>query len=84
MNTKLQEEVRKLLHPLMMCSVSERYALLYQTEIGRRWLSSLDLQGSTMNVANSVISNLMRSGEVELGKFVEEIRKLPRPEWYKG
>jgi hypothetical protein len=80
-DNKWQDEVRELLKPLMMCSVEQRYQFFLTTNFGRSNISSLDLQGSILNVGNSVIDILRRTEKVV--DFLNEFRKIPVPEWYK-
>lgn len=81
MDNKWQDEIRSVLKPLLMCSVEQRYQLFLLTKFGKANISSIDMQGSIGNVTNSIVGILMRMGNV--GEFMEEFRKLPKPEWYK-
>lgn len=81
MEESQKRRLQKILLPLLLCSVEQRYALLYTTSFGRQNISVLDLQGAAVNAIYSIFDLLQREGGVD--KFLGEIEKLPRPEWYK-
>ncbi len=77
-----QDEVKKVLRPLLMCSVEQRYQLFMSTEFGKKVVDYLDLQGSVRNVMENVIKFLSKVTDSEK-EFLAEFSKLPKPEWYK-
>lgn len=73
--------LQKVLLPLLMCSVEQRYALFYGTKTGKKFISLVNFEGSLVDVFGRIVIQLDRFGGV--GQFLEEFEKLPLPEWYK-
>ena len=76
-----KEELLEVLRPLMMCSTEERYKLLMQTSFGKKFIDSLSLQNSILEVKTSIVDILMRIGGEQ--EFLKELRMFPVPEWYR-
>ncbi len=76
-----QEELLELLRPLMMCSTEDRYKILLQTNFGKKYIDSFNLQNSILEVKIGIADILMRIGGEQ--DFLEELKKFPIPEWYK-
>ncbi len=81
MDESQKKRVRKVLTPLLMCSVAQRYELFYLSKTGNRFVSQLNFEGSIFEVIDRVVVALERFGRV--GEFLNEFEKFPKHEWYK-
>lgn len=81
MDEKTKERIRKVLTPLLLCSVENRYMLFYSSQLGKGMTLSLNFEGSVNDVLMRVMSHFDRFGGVDL--FIKEFEKIPKPNWYK-
>jgi hypothetical protein len=83
MADELYSELMKMLTPLMMCSVSDRYSVLHKTRKGKLIIDIINFEGGAVYVADRIDRALRNLGGVSTVRdFIEEIKDLPKPEWY--